>query len=107
MNGIRFDALARQAGTIDRMTSLKVLGGSLAAVAVAGPLAADAKNKNKKCKKKIEKKCEKQEQPCRDYWGNICGELQECRDFFFACCDDLANCNASQYFECVALAPDN
>jgi hypothetical protein len=43
MIGSRIDALARQAATIDRKTALAVLGGTLAAVAAARPMATPAK----------------------------------------------------------------
>jgi hypothetical protein len=51
MNSSHFDAVIQQAGTIDRKTSLKMLGGSLAAIAAAHPLTITAKKKKKKKKK--------------------------------------------------------
>ena len=48
MNSSRFDAVTQQVGTIDRKTSLKMLGGSLAAIVAARPLTITAKKKKKK-----------------------------------------------------------
>jgi hypothetical protein len=103
MNRTHFDALTRQMGAIDRKTSLKVLGGSLAAAAVARPLAAEAGKHNKKCKKKAKKKCSKQVKPCKEFWDDVCGSSQECKDYYHNCCDFLQNCNGSQYFDCAFI----
>jgi hypothetical protein len=43
LNSTHFDELTRKVGTVDRKTSLKIMGGSLAAIAAARPLASEAK----------------------------------------------------------------
>ncbi|MGH2615955.1 MAG: hypothetical protein ACRDJC_11995 [Thermomicrobiales bacterium] len=98
MHTTRFDALTRQVRAIDRKTSLKVLGGSLAAVAAARPGASAAK---KSCGEKCDKKCGKVEKGCKAHWNEEC-PTQECRDNFHACCAHLGRCKGTQYFDCVS-----
>ncbi len=98
MDGIRFDALTRQTRRLGRKTSLKLLGGSVAALAAARPLAGEAK---KSCGKKCREKCEKQVAPCKEYWTGFCDEDDECRAYFHGCCESLKSCNGDAYFACV------
>lgn len=86
-------------GAIDRKTSLKVLAGSLAAVAAARPLAGEAAMK--KCGKKVKKKCAKQEGPCRAFWDEVCNSFPECTNHYFTCCEHLAACQGAEYFACA------
>ena len=107
MNNTNFDALTRQVGTIDRKTSLKMLGGSLAAVAASRALTAEGKknknNNNNNKNDKWKKKCKNQVNPCKQYWDEVCGSSQSCKDYYHDCCDSLKKCKGSQYFDCAFI----
>lgn len=97
MRSAQFDDLTRHVGTIDRKTSLKVLGGTLAAAAIARPMTAEAKNNNKKWKKK----CKKQVKPCKKFWNKHCGNDGNCKKYYQKCCKNLKKCNGNKYFKCA------
>jgi hypothetical protein len=90
--------VARFSHPVDRKTSLKALGASLAALAATRPLAGEAK---KSCGKKCNQKCAAQVSPCQEYWTGYCDEDAECRNYFQACCGSLASCLGDAYFACV------
>jgi hypothetical protein len=94
-----FDSLTRRAGTTDRKTALKALGGSLATVAAARPLAAAAAKRN--CGAKAARKCQRQVAPCQAFWDEVCNSFGECTDHYFACCEHLATCQGAKYFACA------
>jgi hypothetical protein len=107
LNSTQFDVLTRQVGVIDRKTSLKVLGGSLAAIVAARPLASEAKKnrrKRKRCKQRVNRKCGRQVGPCKDWWTDFCGDSESCRDYYHNCCDHLDRCKGSKYFNCTFVA---
>jgi hypothetical protein len=95
----RFDAVTREMGTIDRKTSLKVLGGSLAALAAARPLGSAAK---KKGGKKGDKGCRSIEKAFKAYWSEECGANQTCRENLHACSAHLGACKGEKYLACVS-----
>ena len=99
MQHAQFDTAARRAGTIDRKTSLRVLGGALAGLTAAHRLADSAKGKGAK---KGSGKCRKLEDPCRDYWQVECGPNATCREAMLSCCALLGACKGAQYFDCTS-----
>jgi hypothetical protein len=97
MHRSRFGVLAWQVGAIDRMTSLKVLGGSLAALAAARPLRTEA-GKNKPCRKKVrnavQKTCGKQVAQCEVAFAVLNpGKID--------CCQLLRDCDFQGHIQCV------
>ena len=101
MDSHRFDALTRRVGAVDRKSALKMLGGTLVAVAATRPQASGAKKENT-CKKKCDRKCGKVEKSCKQHWNEECGANQTCRDNFHACCEHFGKCRGGKYFDCVS-----
>jgi hypothetical protein len=85
--------------TLTRRASMLTLGAGLAAL--AGPLAASAKNKSGK---KARKKCKKQVGQCRDAITEQCSGNPDCADPQLPCCDSLGSCNFQGFVDCLADA---
>jgi hypothetical protein len=102
MQNTPFDVLTQNAALTDRKTAIKMLGGSLAAIAMARPLASEAaKNKNKKRKRKAKKrcrqKCAQQVAPCQISVNQNGGTPAQ-----IACCQRLADCDFSGLLLCLS-----
>jgi len=101
MNDMTFDTLTRR-------TSLLSLG-TAGIVALALPVAADAKNKRKKKgKKKAKQKCQSQVAPCATLVGDLnCGfiadpaEQAACLARVAGCCERVATCDFTGFIACL------
>jgi hypothetical protein len=92
-----FAAVDGQARAVDRLTSLRVPGGSLAALAATRPLQTEVGKNATKCQekvnKKVKKECGKQVAQCEfSYVGN--SEL-------ISCCQFLRDCDLDRFSRCV------
>lgn len=116
MNGLRFDAFARQLG---RRRALQALG-TAAVVTVSGAALADAKkgknnNGNNKQKNKKQKKGEKQAlalcagqvAECDALSAQLCEGDLECLAQNQLCCDLLATCAFTEFIACLNAPANN
>ncbi len=116
MVGVSVDALARRAWkTIDRKTSLKVLGGALAAAAMARDEPTLAARKGPKGIKR----CQAQREQCLTFVETrICGRValeaearlvsagtEECLAFYSPCCDSFSECKMDVGLRCLLRRP--
>lgn len=112
MNGLSFDAFARQLG---RRRALQALGTTVVAT-VSGVALADAKkgknkNGNKKQKKNIEKQalalCAGQVTECDALIAETCEGDAGCVAEGQLCCDLLATCSFTEFIACINEPSEN
>lgn len=101
MHEQRFDRFTRGgAGALSRRHSLKSLGGVALIAAVASPSMVQAGKVSKKVKKRFEKKCKKQVDPCLLRLTSFCQGQAACEESLLPCCTSLKTCKAGTSLDC-------
>ena len=82
---------------VSRRGSLRVLGGTALAGALAAPVAVSAGKAGKKAKKR----CQTQRLQCRNHYEQYCEGQASCEEATFQCCEHLARCDAGAFLACL------
>lgn len=115
MNTLSFDVLTRTSAGVSRRNFVMTLGAAGLAAFLAGPMAAEAKHKGGKKKKKQPQVspppvsppapdlCATQAEECTALLTNICNGNPDCQDTV-QCCSFLGTCNPGAFVLCFSTS---